>query len=132
MVRPKKEKVPKALREQVWRSLCGEVFESKCNVVWCTKKINVFDFEVGHNIPESKGGTTRLENLRPICAQCNRSMGNHYTIDEWNRLGNVQIVGRTLNKNRHSLVANVLATNPAPVSVNTVPIVKPASLCCWL
>ena len=133
MVRSRKEKIPKALREQVWRSFCGEVFVSKCNVIWCTKKINVFDFEVGHNIPESKGGTTRLENLRPICTQCNRSMSNHYTIDEWNKLGNVQIVGRTLNKNRHSLVANVLATKQAtpPTPITTVPIVKPSSLCCW-
>jgi len=131
MVRPKKEKIPKALREQVWRSLCGEVFESKCNVVWCTKKINVFDFEVGHNIPESKGGTLCLENLRPICVQCNRSMSNHYTIDEWNRLGNVQIMGRMLNKNRHSLVVNVLATKQATPPMPAVPVVKPSSLCCW-
>jgi len=130
MVRPKKEKVPKALREQVWRSLCGETYDAKCTVVWCTKKISVFDFEVGHNIPESKGGTLRLENLRPICAQCNRSMGNHYTIDEWNKLGDVRIVGRSMNKNRHSLVANVLANTPPAVA--SVPVVKPTSLCCWL
>lgn len=137
VVRTKKEKIPKALREQVWRSLCGEVFQAKCNVVWCTNVINVFDFEVGHNIPESKGGTLRLDNLRPICVQCNRSMSNHYTIDEWNKLGapkSVEIVARPVGRYRHALVANVLATTPAPVpvKVQTAPVVKPSSYCCWL
>ena len=46
--------------------------------------INVFNFQVGHNIPESKGGTLSLNNLKPICGRCNFSMGNNYTIDEWN------------------------------------------------
>ena len=45
--------------------------------------MTVFEFEVGHNIPESKGGTLDLDNLRPICHQCNIGMGNQYTIDEW-------------------------------------------------
>jgi 5-methylcytosine-specific restriction endonuclease McrA len=83
---PKKQ-IPKALREQVWKSALGPVFESKCVVSWCQNTITVFDFEVGHNLPESKGGATSLENLRPICGRCNKSMGNRYSIDEWNRLG---------------------------------------------
>lgn len=49
--------------------------------------MNVFDFHVGHNIPESRGGTLDLKNLRPICARCNLSMSNRYTIDQWNQLG---------------------------------------------
>ena len=48
--------------------------------------ITVFDFHVGHNIPEAKGGTLSLENLRPICSRCNHSMGCQYTITEWTRL----------------------------------------------
>lgn len=50
--------------------------------------MDVFNFHVGHNIPESKGGDMVLENLRPICQGCNLSMGNNYSIDEWNKLGN--------------------------------------------
>lgn len=52
-------------------------------VTWCANRINVFDFQCGHNIPESKGGDTTLENLLPICGRCNISMGNRYSIDEW-------------------------------------------------
>ena len=80
----KKSKIPKALREQVWLSHVGKKFEVKCKVVWCKNKINVFDYQCGHNIPESKGGKTNISNLIPICAQCNRSMSDQYSIDEWN------------------------------------------------
>ena len=79
-------KIPKALREEVWRYYNFKRYEAKCYIKWCTNRITVFDFEVGHNIPESKGGSLDLTNLRPICSRCNSSMGNHYTIDEWNQL----------------------------------------------
>lgn len=85
--RKRKAKIPKALREQVWRTYNGKIAgEAKCFVTWCTNRITTFDFEVGHNLPESKGGATTLPNLRPICSRCNRSMGNNYTIDEWNKM----------------------------------------------
>jgi hypothetical protein len=79
-----KSKIPKAVREQVWLVHIGPKFQSKCEVVWCKNIVNVFDFQCGHNIPESRGGTTDIYNLRPICARCNVSMGNQFSIDEWN------------------------------------------------
>jgi len=82
----KKSSVPKALREQVWLNYVGKKFERKCLVTWCENDISVFNFEVGHNIPESKGGTLDIENLRPICSKCNRSMGDSYTIDEFSAI----------------------------------------------
>jgi len=82
----KKAKIPLALREEVWRRWMGEKFRSKCTVTWCTNTVTAFDFAVGHNIPEAKGGTLELANLRPLCNRCNSSMGANYTIDEWNRL----------------------------------------------
>ena len=81
----KKQKIPKALREQVWIKIFGKTFESKCYINWCQSNINVFNFHVCHNIPESKGGLTIIENLFPCCANCNLSMSNKYTIDEWNK-----------------------------------------------
>jgi hypothetical protein len=80
-----KVSIPKSLKNAVWISHCGEVFRHKCIVSWCTNIMTAFDFETGHNIPESKGGLTTLSNLRPICGICNKSMGNRYTIDEYSQ-----------------------------------------------
>ena len=81
----RKATIPKALREQVWIQVFGRIFDKKCYIKWCQNTINVFDFHVGHDIPESKGGTLTIDNLKPICARCNLSMSDNYTIKEWNR-----------------------------------------------
>ena len=83
---PKKAAIPKAIREQCWLSVVGKKYESKCYVKWCQNIMNVFDFHAGHDIPESKGGTLDITNLKPICARCNLSMSDNYTIKEWNKL----------------------------------------------
>ena len=80
-----KEHIPKAVREQVWLKRMGQTYKGKCFVHWCQNDISVFDFHVGHNTPESKGGTLSISNLEPICARCNLSMGDSYTISEWVR-----------------------------------------------
>jgi hypothetical protein len=82
----KRKTLPKALREEVWRNHIGDHYRAKCTVTWCTNQITPFDYEVGHNIPHSQGGELALQNLRPICGRCNKSMGDNYTIDEWNAL----------------------------------------------
>ena len=84
----KKKQIPKAIREQVWIKYMGKVYQHKCAISWCTNTIDVFNFQAGHNIPESKGGDISINNLRPICGRCNLSMGNEYTIDEWDGLNN--------------------------------------------
>jgi 5-methylcytosine-specific restriction endonuclease McrA len=81
-----KANIPKALREQVWLTYVGRRYESKCMVRWCKNIMTVFDFHVGHDIPEVRGGATDISNLRPICSRCNLSMGSQYTIKEWEQL----------------------------------------------
>ena len=81
-----KKTIPKAIREQCWIQTFGKKFNSDCYIHWCKNKINVFDFHVGHDKPESKGGTLAVSNLKPICARCNLSMSNNYSIKEWNNL----------------------------------------------
>lgn len=83
MEKYEKKKIPQHLRVEVWLKTNGETFSVKCPVKWCTSKITVFAHECGHVVPESKGGKTTVDNLRPICGECNRGMGNNYTIDEW-------------------------------------------------
>jgi len=79
-----KKKIPKKVKEEVWFTIFGKIYESKCYISWCSNKINVFNYHVGHDIPESKGGTDEINNLKPICDRCNLSMGHNYTIKEWN------------------------------------------------
>jgi len=82
-----KTTIPKAVREQVWLRSFGKTYEHSCQIQWCQNTVSVFDFHVGHDKPESKGGTLDIENLRPICARCNLSMSDNYTIQEWQKLG---------------------------------------------
>ena len=99
----KKETIPKRIRELVWTTHNTEVFSNKCYVSWCDNIINVFNFQVGHDIPESKGGTLDIDNLKPICGNCNLSMSNNYSIKEWSNL----------IKNNKSI-----SDNNNPISVN--------------
>lgn len=82
----RKKNIPKAVREQVWLQTFGKKYEHKCHIHWCNNIITVFDFHVGHDKPESKGGTLDIDNLKPICSRCNQSMANNYTIEEWQKL----------------------------------------------
>lgn len=78
-----KERIPRALREQVWLQYSGKRYQRQCWIPWCKNTMTCFDFHVGHNIPESKGGSLEIGNLRPICARCNLSMSDTHTISEW-------------------------------------------------
>lgn len=113
----KKTPIPRALREQVWIQNVGNHFEHKCLVEWCQNKMNVFDFHVGHNIPESQGGATNIKNLKPICARCNLSMGSQYSIEEWSKMG--QNLPHKSNKKQASAITPAI-----------VPVKKPWWLCC--
>lgn len=82
----RKKAIPKAMREQIWIREFGKVFEAKCKTTWCQNTINAWDFQAGHDIPESKGGRLEPGNLVPICARCNLSMSDTYTFKEWNAM----------------------------------------------
>ena len=94
---PAKQRIPVSLKQNVWVKYNGEIYKAKCNVEWCENHITPFTFEAGHNIPESKGGETSLDNLRPICSSCNKSMGNRYTIQEYSEIYKKSNTGNTGN-----------------------------------
>jgi len=43
--------------------------------------ITIMNFHVGHVKSDKDGGTTEINNLRPICPTCNYSMGTQNMID---------------------------------------------------
>ena len=71
----RRKKAPKQIKTLVWNKYIGsDIAEAPC--VSCrTAKISNRSFHCGHVIAESKGGDMTINNLRPICADCNGSMG---------------------------------------------------------
>lgn len=59
VVAKRKSKIPSSLRQAVWDTYVGNQFDAKCTVGWCQARITPFTFEVGHNVPESRGGCDR-------------------------------------------------------------------------
>lgn len=71
---PKKKSIPKALKNLVWDKNIGkEKGIGECYV--CKQELDSKKFHCGHIIAEKSGGETQLDNLKPICATCNLSMG---------------------------------------------------------
>jgi hypothetical protein len=73
--RYRKINIPAAVRRTVWNTYIGEEIGLTECYVGCKTKISQMTFECGHVEAESKGGLTIVDNLRPICSSCNRSMG---------------------------------------------------------
>ena len=103
-----KKTIPKALREQVWINTIGKKFSSKCTISWCTNTITPFDYHCAHIIPESKNGSTTIENLVPTCSKCNLSMSNNYTVVEWNDIITLKTGFFSRLSNKLSIIFKVL------------------------
>jgi 5-methylcytosine-specific restriction endonuclease McrA len=70
----KKQHIPKKLKNMIWDKYVGK--EKGVGLCYCcSEEIDSKNFEAGHIIPEAKGGPTNIDNLRPICSCCNKSMG---------------------------------------------------------
>jgi 5-methylcytosine-specific restriction endonuclease McrA len=69
-----RKSIPKPLKLNLWHKYFNK--ENACgNCYICTRDIHISDFEAGHVIPVARGGTNLIDNLRPICGICNKSMG---------------------------------------------------------
>jgi hypothetical protein len=71
----KKKSIPKVVKDLSWAKWVGDdVAKTKC--LCCgINEIKMNSFHCGHVVAEANGGSTTVENLRPICAACNTSMG---------------------------------------------------------
>jgi hypothetical protein len=69
-----KKSLPKKIRMLVWNKYIGE----KCGVGQCicckSTEISQSAFHCGHVVSSCEGGDDSIENLRPICPECNLSM----------------------------------------------------------
>lgn len=79
--RPKPKKISYNKRMIVWEIYNGRVWSAKCYTPVCPTIITVRNFDVGHDVPSSLGGSLDVNNLRPICRACNVDMGNRFCIE---------------------------------------------------
>ena len=73
--KPKKKPISSTIKKLVWNTNIGEeIGKSKC---LCCKSTDItqLSFNCGHIIAETNGGNTIVSNLKPICQNCNSSMG---------------------------------------------------------
>ena len=78
ILRKGKKRITRKLRLEVWNKEYGSnIDEGICTIKNCTIKYkkNSNDWDSGHIISEFNGGETTLNNLRPLCKQCNNCMG---------------------------------------------------------
>ena len=71
----KKKNIPKPLKKMCWDIHIGSTIGSAKCLCCNHQEIRQIDFHCGHVIAEKNGGTMTIDNLRPICSQCNLSMG---------------------------------------------------------
>jgi len=71
----KKKGIPATIKRLVWNTNIGEMIgKSKCLCCNSTD-ITQMSFNCGHIVAEANGGDTIVSNLKPICQNCNSSMG---------------------------------------------------------
>jgi len=71
----KKKPISAAIKRLVWNTNIGEdVSKSKCMCCYSTD-ITQMSFNCGHIVADANGGETIVSNLKPICQNCNSSMG---------------------------------------------------------
>ena len=82
----RKKNIPATVKRLVWNTYIGEeIGKTKC---LCCKVTDItqMSFHCGHLIAESNKGETAVYNLRPICQNCNSSMGTKNMDEFMNKL----------------------------------------------
>lgn len=69
--------IPQAVRVQVWKQYNGATALTAPCYCCCTQ-IDAFNFEASHVISDKNGGPATVDNLRPCCSTCNRSMQDNH------------------------------------------------------
>ena len=103
--RTKKNKhyIPKTLKNIVWDTYIGRE-KGIGNCFCCSKDIDSKHFEGGHIIAVANKGETTLENIRPICGCCNKSMGKT-NLNEFKQkfMKNIQPIDTKLTKKKQQI-----------------------------
>ena len=82
----RRKALSEAVRNAVWNEWIGiEMGVGPCHC--CGRQISQQDYECGHMVAASRGGSDFPENLRPLCRACNRSMRDEHLYEFRRRVG---------------------------------------------
>lgn len=97
-IKIKKKQIPQKVRHLTWNEYIGE--DRGTGVCCCCKKTSISqqNFHCGHFISEKNGGECMVENLRPICAGCNLSMGSKNMDDFMIECGFIELPKKRIHK----------------------------------
>lgn len=94
----RKKHIGNKIRDAVWKRYGPRdekgnlLYSGKCWISWCNNIVDAGNFSAAHNIPERWNGETVGKvhelNIYPCCDQCNRQMGNEFTVAAWDVVGN--------------------------------------------
>lgn len=73
--------ISKSLKTSIWDANIGNNIRAALCICCNNTEIKVENFHAGHIVAESLGGETDQNNLLPICATCNTSMGSTHMND---------------------------------------------------
>lgn len=73
--------IPPQLRRLVWEAYMPDSRSAYGPCFVCGNEIHITQFECGHVLSHANGGPISVENLRPICGSCNKSMGARNLMD---------------------------------------------------
>ena len=80
--RKRRKSIDPYLRKKVWNTYIGQVMNAKCFCCW-KNEITPFTycntFQAGHIKSHAHGGRDTIDNLLPICRDCNLTM----FVDDW-------------------------------------------------
>lgn len=65
--------IPRAVRIEVWNKYNGNKIIAKC-FVGCGENISINNFICRYDITIKNGGSNEIQNIRPICRMCSRSI----------------------------------------------------------
>lgn len=72
----KKEIIPSTVKNIVWNTYIGSEYKEGLCLCCSGETISTATFHCGHVVSEKNGGSLIIDNLRPICGQCNSSIGS--------------------------------------------------------
>ena len=70
-----KQKIPKKIKDDSWDKYVGKKYGTVLCICCNTTEIQQKNFIGGHIISEKNGGNITIDNIIPICNDCNSSMG---------------------------------------------------------